>query len=439
MIHTTALTRRRFLISAGTAAVATTLAACQSPSLSQPTTGATAGATGAPGAQGGGKLTLMLLGPTDTTTTHLKDTVLPAFKQSAGYDVELQTSDWGSAFQKITTGAASNSLPDVFIIGGIWTAPLASKDVLLDITDRLDGWEDKAQFYPGMLADCEYEGRMYAVPFAHDTRVGLYRQDLLDAAGVSAVPTTWAEFRAAAEAVKAKGGVQSPIDWALDQSIGLQQSFAQLFLQAGGEYFDANGKATFNSPAGVKALEFMVGTFTDGLADYNVVWPGNGPRPMGSGLSAMTFNGTQVTANIRANAPDVADKITVGPALKPEDGGTPLSVAWINKFAIAKSTKDADGAWKLLTHLTSKDQLGKIDELYGNLPPRKDLANEAWLTDDDKKLLEAAQNSTSQPRHPKMMQLGGAVKELLEPAIRGQAGVEQTLAAIDAKIDSLEG
>lgn len=289
-----------------------------------------------------------------------------------------------------------------------------------------------------MVEDCTYEGKTYAVPFAHDTRVGLYRQDLLDAAGVTAIPTTWAEFRAAAEKVKAKGGVQSPIDWALDQSIGLQQSFAQLFLQAGGEYFDGTGKATFNSPAGVKALEFMVGTFTDGLADFNVVWPGNGPRPLASGLSAMTFNGSQVTSNAKANAPDVAAKITVGPALKPEAGDTATSVAWVNKFAIAKSTKDADGAWKLLQHLTAKEQLGKIDELYGNLPPRKDLANEAWLSESDKELMAAAQESTSQPRNPKMMQLGGAVKELLEPAIRGQVGVEETLSAIDAKIDSLD-
>ncbi|MDO5534727.1 MAG: sugar ABC transporter substrate-binding protein [Propionibacteriaceae bacterium] len=436
MFPTSPLTRRSLLIGAGVTAASMSLAACQSPSVGNPSTAP--GTAGGGASAAGGKLTLMLLGPTDTTTTHVRDNVIPAFKAAEGYDVELQTSDWGSAFQKITTGAASNSLPDVFIIGGIWTAPLASKDVLLDITDRLDAWEDKEQFYPGMLADCEYEGRMYAVPFAHDTRVGLYRQDLLDAAGVTDIPTTWDEFRAAAEAVKAQGGVQSPIDWALDQSIGLQQSFAQLFLQAGGEYFDSAGKATFNSPAGKQALEFMVGTFTDGLADYNVVWPGNGPRPLASGLSAMTFNGTQVTANVKANAADVADKITVGPALKPDAGAEALSVAWINKFAIAKSTQDADGAWKLTQFLTGKEQLSKIDELYGNLPPRKDLANEPWLSEADKGLLEAAQNSTSQPRHPKMMQLGAAVKELLEPAIRGQAGIEETLAAIDAKIDSLE-
>lgn len=435
MFPTSQLSRRTLLVGTSAAAASMTLAACQSPSVSRP---ADAAGSAAPGTAAGGKLTLMLLGPTDTTTAHVRENVIPAFKSSAGYDVELQTSDWGSAFQKITTGAASNSLPDVFIIGGIWTAPLASKDVLLDITDRLNAWGDKDQFYPGMLADCEYEGRMYAVPFAHDTRTGLYRQDFLDAAGVSAIPTTWVEYRAAAEAVKAKGGVQSPIDWALDQSIGLQQSFAQLFLQAGGEYFDSAGKATFNSPAGKKALEFLVGTFADGLADYNVVWPGNGPRPLASGLSAMTFNGSQVTSNAKANAPDVVDKITVGPALKPDAGAAAKSVAWINKFAIAKSTKNADGAWELVQFLTGKEQLSKIDELYGNLPPRKDLANESWLSESDKGLMEVAMDATSQPRHPKMMQLGAAVKELLEPAIRGQAGIDQTLEAIDAKIDSLE-
>lgn len=432
MFPTSPLSRRNVLLGAGVAAASMSLAACQSPSISRKQTN--------PGTSGaaGGKLTLMLLGPTDATTAHVRDAAIPAFKAKTGYDVEVQTSNWGSAFQKITTGAASNSLPDVFVIGGIWTAPLASKGVLLDITDRLDAWGDKDQFYRGMLADSEYEGKTYAVPFAHDTRTGIYRKDFLEAAGVSAIPETWDQFRAAAEAVKAKGAVQWPIDWALDQSIGLQQSFAQLFLQAGGEYFDKAGKATFNSPAGKKALDFMVGTFISGLADFNVVWPGNGPRPLVSGLSAMTFNGSQISSNAKVNAPDIVERISVGPALKPDASAAAKAMAWINKFAIAKSTKDADGAWKLVQYLTSKDQLGKIDELYGNLPPRRDLAEESWLSESDKGLLAAAHNATSQPRHPKMMQLGTAVKELLEPAIRGQAGVGQTLEAIDAKIDSLE-
>ena len=37
-----------------------------------------------------------------------------------------------------------------------------------------------------------------------------------------------------------------------------------------------------------------------------------------------------------------------------------------------------------------------------------------------------------------MMSLGPAVNQLLEPAIRGSVSVEDTLKAIDAKVDSLE-
>ncbi|MGJ6980698.1 ABC transporter substrate-binding protein [Aestuariimicrobium soli] len=417
---------RRHLLTGATAVAATSaLAACTSPA------GNTAATSGTK------KLSLLLLGPTDAMASYFTKTALPAFTKASGYAVEMQTSDWGSAFQKITTGAASNSLPDVFVIGGIWTAPLAAKNALLDITDRLNGWDQKDQFFEGMVTDCEYDGKLYAVPAGADVRSGIYRKDLLDAAGVSALPTTWDEFRAAAQKIKDHGGVRSPIYWGLDKSIGVQQAFAQLFLQAGGEYFNADGKATFNSEAGKKALTFMASTFADGLSDINMVSSGNGPSFLAQGASAMTFSGAATIQNARDNAKDVVDKIVVGPALKPDAAGNATSVSWVNKLAIARTTKDADGAWKLLTHLTSKDQLNEIDNLWGTLPPRKDLADASWLTGELKTVMASADNTTSQPRSPKMMQLGPAVKDLLEPALRGSATVEDTLKAIDAKLDSL--
>lgn len=426
----THFSRRSVLLGAGAASAAIGVGACTGPSASQTTASDAAGGAG-------GQLSLMLLGPTETLISHLNDNVLPAFKEATNYAVELQTSDWGSAFQKITTGAASNSLPDAFIIGGIWTAPLASRNVLMDLTARFADWDEADQFYDGMLADAKYQDTLYAIPFSADVRSGIYRTDLLEEAGVAELPTTWQEFRAAAEAVRALGTVQSPIDWNLDNSIGLQQSFAQLFLQAGGEYFDADGNANFNSEAGRKALEFMVGTFQDGLADYNVVWSGNGPRPIVSGLSAMTLNGSAVPSNARDSAPEVEENLAAGPGLRADEGSAPTSVAWINKFSIAESTPDPDGAWQLLQFLTSGENMSEITQLYGGLPTRQDLADAEWIDGIYADLMATANDATSQPAHPTMMQLGPEVKNLLEPAIRGTAGVEETLDAINAAVDGL--
>lgn len=388
------------------------------------------------GAVAGTKISFLVLGPTQDLTDYLSTTLIPAFTEANGIEVELQTSDWGSAFQKVTTGAASNSLADVLVIGGIWTAPLADKNVLLDLTDRLSGWSDVDQFYPKMLADGAYQERNYAVPIAADIRSGIYRQDILDAAGVTAIPETWDEFRAAGEKMKGQPGLVAPIDLGIDKSIGLQQAFAQFYLQAGGEYW-VDGKANFNSEPGQRALSYMVGLYNDGLADANMVYSGSGPRPLAAGQAGTMLQGVGMLGNAATNAPEVYDKLVVGPGLKADSSSESRPVAWVNKLAIAKSSKNPDAAWELLKFAAAKEQLSEISRLYEALPPRRDLADADWVDPLRRQILDTAENAVSQPPHANMLAIGPEINSLLEPAIRGSVGVEETLKAIDAKIDSL--
>lgn len=416
---------RRAILGAGTLATTAAVAsACTSPTAGQ---------------SDRQLLTLLLLGSDQQTMDQMNDVILPSFKEATGYDVEIRTSDWGSAFQRIITSAASNSLEDVLLIGGIWTAPLAAQNALADITERFASWDQADQFYDAMVADAEWEGTQYAVPFITDVRSGVYRQDMLEEAGVSELPETWEDFRLAAESIKDAGVSDAPIDWGIDQSIGLQQSFGQLYLQAGGQYFDADGNANFSSDAGVRALEYMVGTFTDGLADYNMVDSGSGPRFLVSGESAQCLTGTSVVFNAQSNNPDVVDHLVAGPALKADANSEPTPVAWVNKFAMSSQTSDPDAAWQLLTHLTGSEHLGDLSNAYGGLPPREDLADEDWIGPFADQVLQSAPEAISQPPDPRMLEIGPLITEELDPAIRGLSGVEETLASIDERINAIDG
>ncbi len=414
---------RRGLLGLGAAATLTTgLSACGGGSKEQ---------------QGAdGKLSFLVLGPTQELTTYLTDTAIPAFTKASGTEVEVQTSDWGSAFQKVTTGAASNSLADVLVIGGIWTAPLVDKNVLLDLTDKISSWDEKDQIYPRMLEDGAYDGKNYAMPMAADVRSGIYRKDLLEAVGITALPETWDDFKAAALAVKGTEGIVAPIDFGLDKSIGLQQAFAQLFLQAGGQYW-TDGKASFNSEAGNKALTYFVSLFQEGLAAPNMIFSGNGPRPIVAGQAAMSLGGVAIVGNAEANNKEIAEHLVVGPGLKADASGEGRSVAWINKLAVSRGTKNPEGAWELVKYLAAAPQMSEVSRLYDALPPRRDLASAEWIDERRAQILATAEQAVSQPPNPKMLALGPEVNSLLEPAIRGTVSVEDTLKAIDAKIDTL--
>lgn len=417
------------------ALAATSLAACSGSDKDKASSDGTAGSGDAK------SITFMVLGASQDANDYLAKEAIPKFKEETGIDVTLQSSDWGSAFQKITTAAASKQMPDVMILGAIWTAPLAEKNALVPLDDYVANWAEKDQIFPKMLEDGQWKDKQYSMPIGGDLRAPIYRKDLLEKAGVDTakLPTTWAELEAVAQKVKDANICDSPIWWGIDKSIGLQQGLAQLMLQNGANYWKEDGKANFNDKPGKEALEFLVSTFDKGLSDYNLVYSGNGPRPLVAGQAAIGLGGMTEFANADENAPEVKENLLVGPPIAGPSASEGSVAAWINKLAISKDSKNPDEAWKFIEFMLGKEAMSGFDKVYGQLPARADLETEEWLGDPGKALMEVAKNAQTQPPHPGMMQFGKEITQLLEPAVRGTQSVDDTLAAIDAKLDSFKG
>lgn len=378
----------------------------------------------------------MTLGAPQANNKYVRQELIPEFKKETGIDVELRTSDWGSGFQKITTAAASNSLPDVFMMGAIWLAPLASKNVLQPLDSRFDKWADKDQLPESVLKDAKYKGKLYAIPFGADFKGPVYRKDILEQAGVTELPTTWDEWREAARKVKALNKVKSPIWWNTDKSIGNQQAYAVLMMQNDAKYWNDKGEPQFAAPKSIAALKFMADTYKEGLANVNLVYSGNGPRPLTAGEAAMSFGGSAEISSAALEKKDVLDKLAVGPGLKGPDG-KPAVGLWSNKFGIAKTSKNKDAAWKFLTFLMKKKNLSEFARTGGVLPSRKDLRDASWLKPSDKEFLKLLDIASGQPSSPIMMQLGKMVNSMLEPLDRGNKSPEQTGKDIDAALSKL--
>lgn len=408
--------------------------------------------TGLAGCSGGGsssnsgsdsdkQITFLVLGASQDANEYITNTAIPKFEEESGVKVVVQSSDWGSAFQKITTAAASKQMADVVIIGSIWTAPLAEKNALLPLDDYMKNWKDKDKVYSSMLKDGVWKDVQYSVPIGGDLRAPVYRKDLLEQAGVDInnLPTNWDELRAVAEKVRDANICDSPIWWGIDKSIGLQQGFAQLMLQNGAEYWKADGTANFSDKPAKEALQFLVSTFDEGLSDYNLVFSGNGPRPLIAGQSAIGLGGMSDFANADENDAAVKEQLIVGPPLAGPSAAEGSTAAWINKLAISKDSKHPDEAFAFIEFLMRAENMSEFDKVNGNLPTRTDLEQEEWLGESGKALMKVAQNAQTQPAHPGMMQFGKEINQLLEPAIRGTAGIDETLNAIDQKLDSYKG
>jgi multiple sugar transport system substrate-binding protein len=389
-------------------------------------------------------LEFLFLGPTQDVTDILKNEIIPAFQDAEGVKINLQTTDWGSAFQKITTAAAAGTAPDIMLIGGIWTAPLAAKGVLFDVSEYVASWSDAEQYPDGVWADCRFEGGTYGIPMNLDSRTLVFRKDFFEEAGLdpASPPETWDDYKQAAQKLAVADGnniKRQGADWGINTSIGLQQSFAQAYFQAGGQYYKEDGSGNFSSPEGVEALQWVVSFFEEGLSSTNIIAQSNAPQPLVAGTGAMTYGNAGILQNAQTTAADIVPLLAAGPPLRKNADSERITSAWINKFAMSANTKNPDAAWKFLTHLSNKDNTERQLQAMGLLPARSDLFDAPYLEGVDRAFFDASEFIVPQPPHPEMLQIAQIINTELERAVRGENEPEKTLESIDQQINKLVG
>jgi len=96
---------------------------------------------------------------------------------------------------------------DVFTGDIIWISEFAAAGW----SAVLDGYfpaSTRAQYFPGVIDACTYQGHLHSLPWYLDAGMLYYRKDLLGAAGIGA-PASWAELvTAAAEADQVGPGLR---------------------------------------------------------------------------------------------------------------------------------------------------------------------------------------------------------------------------------------
>ena len=128
--------------------------------------------------------------------------------ENPGVEVELQTIAWSESRQQFLREAAVGEGPDVVHIAFVWPRDMGAAGALLPINDFLEsdpiqsGWDDFIATELAVGAD----GGIYGVPWTTDTWAMIYRTDVLEEAGVEAIPTTWEELRDASRAIHENTG-----------------------------------------------------------------------------------------------------------------------------------------------------------------------------------------------------------------------------------------
>jgi multiple sugar transport system substrate-binding protein len=280
---------------------------------------------------------------------------------------------------KIVAAAPAGTY-DTVLVDVIWPAEFASKKMIVDITDRFPESE-RSKIVAGGLKTTEYDGRYYGVPWILDTKYFFYNKKMLGEAGVNPPPDTWDGVVEAARALKSKGVVEYPLIWSWAQAEAIICDYAQLLGAYGGQFFDENGKSTFNTGGGLQALEFMRMTLDEKLSNpaSTETLEDDARKVISQGEAAMALNWTYMFA--LANDPkesQVAGQIDIahtpkGPAGAPGVNGS-------MGMAITSGSQNQDAAWKYIQFMTSQ----KIQNQYAKL------SLPIWKSSyDDKQVIQA--------------------------------------------------
>jgi multiple sugar transport system substrate-binding protein len=204
---------------------------------------------------------------------------------------------WADISAKMPLAIKAGKGPDVTVAHGDDIATYAAQGLLLK-SDAIvkDLGYSASDFPPGLFDHNVYQGAQYGIPWSV-TPLGLYaNKAVLKKAGVdtTTLPATQADYSKALATLKSKG-IQG--EWVDGFVFTGTFEFESLLWQYGGDLFNKDvSKATFNSPAGVKALTWMVSLIKQGYSPAKVAQDGN-INALISGKTAFNWNGIWQTSN----------------------------------------------------------------------------------------------------------------------------------------------
>jgi ABC-type glycerol-3-phosphate transport system substrate-binding protein len=357
---------------------------------------------------------------------------LAAFeKEYPWITVDYQALDWDSMNTKFTVGVSSGEAPDVATLDMTWIPTLAANGALEDLTamsgGQLNGRPIEDQYTKGALDAMTFGGTFVTMLFDFDTYALYYRADLLETKGI-AVPTTWDELRAAAEALAESSKGSGKPDRYLYAVRPNTFHFSQFLFEGGGTILNADEtKAAFNSDAGVAAVDIQKAILDDGSGLY---WPdaNNDLIPaITSEQVAMFADGPYYMGLLRTGVPTQSGKwkIALNPFSKQPGsylGGTGLG--------IPVQAKHKDAAWLFIQYMLRPEQQVGVFTYAGAAPATTAALESPELTKADpyfggqapfKVFLDSMATSSHFPYVGAWTEIDTFITESLQAALLGTA------------------
>jgi len=352
----------------------------------------------------------------------------------------------------LTSFLAPKGTYDIIIVDNPWMDEFPAAGFLTELNDYIANtpgynWED---FIGPIRELTTHDGKITAVPYLNYAVGLIVRQDLFDDPAMQekfqakynkplAIPTTPDEYVEVGKFFKENGIAGAAMQ--PQKGYKILEEWKNWLYAEGGDLMDDSGKATANSPAAKAALEKYIDMYQNAAPPNSMNWGfDDALRSMASGESAtmISYNWMLPSLNDpKGQSGDLAGKFQ----LYPVPGGKAVLGAWY--WAIPQNAACKDAAWKYISWLTSPE-IDKQRTAMGGGVVRASTTQDptVWEEGFGEYFYETVNkilgNSEPLARGVHADEISIEVGNLLNSAIAGEMTIEESLAAIDAKITEIQ-
>ena len=185
-------------------------------------------------------------------------------QQYPNVSVEFQYFAFSDLGKKVSVGYATGTAPDGYTTGD-WLMPTwLTRKLIVPLDVQQLGYASLEAFRddhaPAFVAGAVHEGKAYGYPLwfygvLNHVNTKQFKEVGLDP--VKDEPKTWEQLGEVAKRLTVKDGskfTRQGFKWAMHASQWTAFQFNPILLQAGGQWFDKDGKCTVNNEAGVRAM-----------------------------------------------------------------------------------------------------------------------------------------------------------------------------------------
>jgi multiple sugar transport system substrate-binding protein len=283
--------------------------------------------------------------------------------------------------QKLLLGRAGGPKPDIEQTDTIWLGEFARNGIATNLDRYYAHWAGKKDYPANFLHSSQWKGHYYGAWLNTDVRTLMWNKDVFRKAGLNpnVGPKTWAQVVSMGKQIQARvPGVHGvAINAAADED-SADYWYPFLWMNGGDILNKSWTKAAFNSPAGVRALQFYV----DLVKKYNVT-PKDVITQDSSSVEQAVLSGAFgiLLSQSGTGFGDTSTKLTIPqfkhmigdgvlpicPRCKPATG----SGGWL--LTINSASKHKDLAWQYITMVVNGKNNVPFNRAQSTVPVRKSI------------------------------------------------------------------